>query len=451
MTLLTRPVLVRTALSAALVAGAVPVVVSAQAAPVALVAENVEHVNVVPGATGGHSVLEGDRLYVGAYGLGMRLFDVSDPEAPEELGAWIPGPQPGQPDADIGVRADAVPDATVMVDGEGVERHIVTQNGTGRTNGTQQTEFLDWTDPANPRLLFRFTNGPDGESHNGDIIDSRGWWVPSGRQDFRIYDLAPLLEPTPQAPTRFVSVTPRELWKNSPHRGDRPEVTGPTTSIHDIEIYADRRVLLPQAEWEDADGDGTKDKTYGLRDIALVAEGGDYVSGNNTGNLYVLDITDPTEPVALLHHKRKAGDGPVQRYVHEAQFLDGQDDIIITTDEDLHGGCLDTGGIATFRVSEDLTQITELAQWFVEPPFSGICSVHVMSTKDDYAFFGSYGAGLQVVDLSDPEKPVTAGRYIAPGMNSWGALVRPDGDGYLTYVGDMGGRGLDVLRFTPGE
>lgn len=446
-----RPLVVRLAVSAALVAGAVPVVVSAQAAPVSLIAEDVSYVTTVPGATGGHSVLEGDRLYVGAYGLGMRLFDVRDPRSPQVLGEFFPGPQPGQPDNDVGVRADAVPDATVMTDPAGVERHIVTLNGTGRTNGTQQTEFLDWTDPDDPRLLFRFANGPDGESHNGDIVDSRGWWIPSGRVEFRIYDLRPLLEETPQAPERLVSVNPRLLWEESPYRDGR-EVGGGSTTIHDIEIYADRTVMLPRDKWTDQDGDGVVDETWAQRDIALVAEGGTYLDGNNSGSLYVLDITDPYAPVALLRHQRTAADGLAQRYVHEAQFLDGQSDVIVTTDEDLHGGCGSTGGIATFRVSPDLTSIEELAQWFIAPGTpAAVCSVHVMSTKDDYAFFGSYGAGLQVVDLSDPANPVTAGRYIAPGANSWGALVRRDVDGYLAYVGDMGGRGLDVLEFTPGE
>jgi hypothetical protein len=193
----------------------------------------------------------------------------------------------------------------------------------------------------------------------------------------------------------------------------------------------------------------TRDENVVPRDIALVAEGGDYVTGNNTGSLYVVDITDPRKPVALLRHQRAAADGKPQRYVHEAQFLAGQSDVIVTTDEDLHNGCAN-GGIATFRVSEDLTEIEELAQWFigVGTP-AAVCSVHVMSTKDDFAFFGSYNAGLQVVDLSDPANPVRAGQYIAPGMNSWGALVHPGVDGYLTYVGDFGGRGLDVLRFTP--
>ena len=421
-----RPLVVRLAVSTALVAGVVPVIAVAGADEPGLVAERVAHVATVPGGTGGHSVIEGNRLYVGAYGYGMRLFDIADPRAPKLLGEFRPGPQTGGEDADPGVRADAVPDAAVLNG-----RHIVTLNGTGRTAGAQQTEFLDWTNPAKPELLFRFSNRDDGESHNGDIVDVRRWWVPSGLVNFRIYDLNPLLGKKPAAPARLVSVNPRELWERSPHRADRP-VGGPSTSIHDIEIYADREVVV----------NGRKTK----RDIALVAEGGNYLQGNNSGSLYILDITNPRAPVALLRHQRTAQDGKVVRYVHEAQFLHGRDDIIVTTDEDLHSGC-GAGGITVNRVSKDLTRIEELSQWFIGTGTpAAVCSVHVMSTRDRYAFFGSYNAGLQVVDLDNPSKPVRAGQFIASGANSWGALVHPKSKGYLTYVGDFGARGLDVLE-----
>jgi hypothetical protein len=236
----------RPLVASALLLGVVPIIASAQAEPAGLLAEDVELVTTVPGATGGHSIIEGDRLYVGAYGIGMRLFDIKDPASPEPLGEFVPGPQPGAPDADIGVRADAVPDAAVLTDHAGAQRHIVTLNGTGRTAGAQQTEFLDWTDPAKPVLLHRFTNRDDGESHNGDIVDSRGWWVPSGLTDFRIYDLKPLLGATVAPPANLVRVNIGQLWADSPYNpvpGDR--AGGGRTSIHDIEIYADRPTLLP--------------------------------------------------------------------------------------------------------------------------------------------------------------------------------------------------------------
>jgi len=433
---------VRPVLAAAMVAATVPVIATAQASP-AVVAENVRHVVNVPGSTGGHSVIEGDRLYVGAYGLGMRLFDIKDPAAPKVIGQFFPGPQPGAPDNDIGARADAVPDAAVL-DG----RHIVTLNGTGRTAGTQQTEFLDWTDPAKPTVLWRFTDAKDGEAHNGDIVDNRRLWLPSGGGGgLRIYDLTPLLGEKPAAPAQLSMNNPVTLWKDSPYRSDRP-VGGNFTHIHDIEVYTDRDVLLPQAQWVDSTGDGVADKTYAKRDIALLAEGGSYTNNaGNTGSMFIIDITDPANPVALLRYQRPAGLGKPVRYVHEAQFLAGQPDILLTTDEDLHNGC-DAGGMTVHRVSEDLTQLEELSQWFVGTGSpSPVCSTHVMSTKDDFAFIGSYNAGLQVVDLSDPSKPRTAGKYIAAGANSWGALVHPTAPGYLTYVGDFGARGLDVFEF----
>ncbi|MBW3601724.1 MAG: hypothetical protein KY434_03365 [Actinobacteria bacterium] len=429
-------------LAAVVTASVLPAVAPAHGSP-AVVQEHVRHVTTVPGATGGHAVIEGDRLYVGAYGLGMRLFDLTDPYDPQPVGEFYPGPQPGQPDNDIGLRADAVPDAAVF-DG----RHIVTLNGTSRTAGAQQTEFVDWTDPADPQVLWRFTDSTNGEAHNGDIVDARRLWLPSGGGNgLRIYDLEPLLAEPPAAPTQLVMVNPVTLWLESPYRQDRP-VGGNFSHIHDIEVYVDREVLLPEGQWVDSDGDGVADKTYAKRDIALLAEGGSYLSGNNSGSLFIVDITDPANPVALLRYQRPAGLGQPVRYVHEAQFLDGQPDILVTSDEDLHNGC-DAGGVTIHRVSEDLTQIEELSQWFIGTGTpAAVCSSHVMSTKDDFLFFGGYNAGLQVVDLSDPTDPQRAGRYIAAGANSWGALVHPEVPGYLTYVGDFGARGLDVFEFT---
>src|SRR5687768_14655285 len=90
--------------------------------------------------TGGHSVIEGDRLYVGAYGIGMRIFDLSqNPADPPEIGR-ITGD---------GARADVPPDA-IDLDG----RNFAVQNGTSRVSGhnritTIRTEWYDTTDPAN--------------------------------------------------------------------------------------------------------------------------------------------------------------------------------------------------------------------------------------------------------------------------------------------------------------
>ena len=400
----------------------VPVAALGQLPPTALAPrENVEYVGGHNGFTGGHVVVEGNRLYLGSYGNGLRIYDVSNPAEPAFLGAYAPG-----------LRADAPPDAAVF-DG----RHIAVLNGTRRTHSalppdarTDRTEFLDVTDPATPKLLWTF--GPDqvdGESHNGDIVDARRLYFPSGgvgAQGLRIYDLNPLLGMPAGAPANVFRGNPLTLWESSPYRNGRP-VGAPFTHTHDIEVYVDYPV------------DG-----LGLRDIALLAEGGNYTGSGDTGSVFVIDVTDPTNPVVLLRwlHAQGIDHHPI-RYHHEVQFLDADPRLMLVTDEDLHNGCGSAGGIVAVRLSPDLTQATELSEWFI--PFgtpAPVCSVHVFSSDGPLVFLGSYNAGLQVVDYSDPASPRQVGHFIAEGATSWGALYH---QGYV-YVGDMS-RGLDVFRY----
>lgn len=373
--------------------------------------------------TGGHVAREGNRLYVGSYGLGMRIFDISDPASPQQIGAYLPGE-----------RADAVPDAAVF-DG----RHIAVLNGTSRVTGpvndlrTDRAEFLDVTDPANPVLLHAFVGPADGESHNGDIVDERRLWLASGGrgvQGLRIYDLSPVLGSPPAAPAILFRGDPVALWEQSPFRGDRA-VGAPFTHTHDITVYVDHPV-------RQADG------TVARRDIALLAEGGSYLGNGNTGSVIVIDITDPRAPVALYRWLHESGEGhhPV-RYHHEAQFLAGDPSVMLIADEDLHNGCGSAGGIVAVRLNDGLTSGAELSEWFIPAATPApVCSAHVFSSHRGLVFMGSYNAGLQVIDYSDPAAPKQAAYSIQPGTTAWGALYH---DGFV-YVGDVT-RGLDVFRY----
>ena len=384
--------------------------------------ENVEYVGGDNGFTGGHVAIESGRLYLGSYGNGMRIYDISNPADPTFLGKYTPG-----------LRADAPPDAAVF-DG----RHIAVLNGTSRTHSalppdarTDRTEFLDVTNPASPKLLWTF--GPDqvdGESHNGDIVDSRRLYLPSGgrgAQGLRIYDLSPLVGTPNGAPANIFRGDPTALWEASPFRGDKP-VGAAFTHTHDIEVYVNHPV-----------------EGLGARDIALLAEGGNYAGNGDTGSVFVIDITDPRNPVVLLRwlHEKGVEHHPI-RYHHEVQLLESDPSVMLVTDEDLHNGCGNAGGITALRLSPSLTSATELSEWFV--PFgtpAPVCSVHVFSSEGSLVFLGSYNAGLQVVDYADPANPRQVGHFIAEGATSWGALFHR---GYV-YVGDMS-RGLDVFRYT---
>jgi hypothetical protein len=393
------------------------------------------------GFTGGHITFEGDRMYLGSFGQGMRIYDISEPERPQRIGEYLPG-----------LRADATTDAIRVGD-----REIAVLNGTRRTHGslpsslrTDRTEWLDVTDAANPVVLHTF--GPDqvdGESHNGDIVDERRIYLPSGgvgAQGLRIYDIEPTVstpaeacrdgaEDNPCAPVNVFRGDPAELWEASPHRGDR-EVGHPFTHTHDITIHTDLELPGPLRGKSGKRGKPVK------RDIALLAEGGNYLGDGNTGSVFVIDITNPREPVVLNRWLHTEGGHPI-RYFHEAQLLDGDPRLMLVFDEDMHNGCGSAGGIAAVRLSEDLTSAEKVSEWFVPAGTPApVCSVHVFSSHGDKVFVGAYNAGLQVVDFSNPAEPKQDAEYIPPGSTAWGAYYR---DG-LVYMGDMT-RGLDVLRY----
>jgi hypothetical protein len=428
-------------LSAGLLTAGSGATATEQAAAADVVKENVVRVGGVNDSSGGHVVFEGNRLYMGTYGTGFRIFDISNPTQPEVIGQF----QPGTP------RADAVPDAIKYGD-----REFVIFGGTSRVSGaippltTIRTEFFDATDPSNPVKIHEYIGNPDGEAHNGDIFEDELLWLPSGLggdNGLRIYDIEPLLDdphdPTPaNDPVRLwppdscrndgnVFCDPTTLWANSPHREGRP--VGPNfVHTHDISIYPDYPV-------RQANG------TFQNRDIILLAEGGAYTSNNtNNGSMFVIDITDPTDPVVLYRwlHETGANHHPI-RYHHEAQFVDGEPGVVLVTDEDLHNGCGGAGGVVAVQLDPTLTSGTELSEWYIpQGTPAPVCSAHVFSTVNSIMFMGSYNAGLQVVDYSNPSKPTQVGQYIAEGSNAWGAYFH---EGYV-YQGDMS-RGLDVLQY----
>ncbi|MDQ3963875.1 MAG: hypothetical protein M3277_08200 [Actinomycetota bacterium] len=390
---------------------------------------NVEYVGGDNTSSGGHVVIEGKRMYVGAYGLGMKIYDISDPESPVEIGSYMPG----------NLRADAVPDAM-----EVGKRHIAVLNGTNRVPGTQRADFLDVTDPENPEVLATFEGPEDGESHNGDIVDARKLWIPSGNspgRGLRVYDLRPLLGKKPKAPKEIFAGDPWMMWQASPYRMGKPE-GNPFTHTHDVTIYLDYEMVMPRAAFGDNSLAGKKVK----RDIALLAEGGSYASNTgNTGSIFVIDITDPKNPVVLYRwlHETGGNHHPI-RYHHEAQFLDSDPRVMLVTDEDLHNGCGADGGMVAVRLSDTLTSGKELSEWFIPMTTPApVCSAHVFSSHKNLVFMGSYNAGLQVIDYKNPAQPEQAGYFLAEGTTAWGAQYHKG----LIYVGDFT-RGLDVFRFT---
>ena len=261
----------------------------------------------------------------------------------------------------------------------------------------------------------------------------------------RIYDMSPLLESPTKPPKRIFAGNPHTLWQQSPYRAFYGKPAGAAFNhTHDISIYVDRTILLPEWDWVDSNGDGTPDPTTGQRDIALLAGAG----GGNNGALYVLDITDPAHPIAISKWQNPTGanDNAIA-YLHEAQFLDGDPNTIYIADEDMTSGC-DEGRVYTVNISDNLADITKQGEWTIgggQRDLPVCLGAHVFSSHDRHVFMGAYAAGLQILDLTNPAQPKRAGRFVAEGMNSWGATYHNG----VVYVGDMGARGLDVFQFNP--
>ena len=429
-------------LAATLVVGLLP----ASPASADVRRSNFRRVGGVQSSTGGHIVFEQDRLYMGTYGTGFRVFDISTPTAPRLIGRY----EPGTP------RADAVPDAAFW-DG----RHIAVLGGTSRVSGsvpqltTVRTEIVDMTNPATPQLLHAYVAGQDGESHNVDFHDGRRLMFSSGGSGdngLRIYNVQPVLENPPDPnganpandPIRLwppdscrtdaaVFCDPKTLWENSPFRQGRP-VGAAFTHTHDITIYPNYQVMQANGQ-------------FAPRDIILLAEGGNYTGAGNTGSTFVIDVTDPTNPLVLYRWLHESGPGhhPI-RYHHEAIFLEGDPHVMLTSDEDLHNGCGGAGGVVAVRMNDTLTDSVELSEWYTPAGTPAPnCSAHVMSNVNNLMFMGAYNAGVQAIDFSNPRKPAQVGEWIGEGSNTWGAYYHPV-NGYV-YAGDFGGRGLDVLQY----
>jgi hypothetical protein len=273
---------------------------------------------------------------------------------------------------------------------------------------TDRTEFLDVTDPANPRLLWTF--GPDqvdGESHNGDIVDARRTYFPSagvGAPGLRIYDLGRCWASDRPRRANLFRGDPVKLWEASPYRDGRP-VGAPFTHTHDITVYPDHPSRGARGARHRAAGRGPQRRRR-RRHRQRVRD-----------RRHRSDRARGPRPLAARARRRP----PPIRYHHSAQLLDGDPSVMLVTDEDMHNGCGGAGGVVAVRLTSDLRDATEVSEWFIPlgTPAT-VCSVHVFSSEGSRVSFGAYNAGLQVVDYSDPSAPgasaTTSPRARRPGV-----------------------------------
>jgi len=163
---------------------------------------------------------------------------------------------------------------------------------------------------------------------------------------------------------------------------------------------------------------------------------GDYAygCGISSSTMYIIDISDKTNPTTVVSWN----------YLGSAHacWLTEDGNFLITADEM-------TGGHIKIWDISDFNNINMVSEWMADDGFEE--SVHNVFVRDNYIYASHYVLGLQVIDVSDPYNPVTAGYYDTyPGSaglyeGAWGAY--PFSESCNTYISDIS-NGLFVVNFS---
>jgi choice-of-anchor B domain-containing protein len=162
-----------------------------------------------------------------------------------------------------------------------------------------------------------------------------------------------------------------------------------------------------------------------------------YGSGIYDGSLYIVDVSDKSNPVTMVEHN-------YSNYGSHAVWVSGDSKYAITADEK-EGGYIKIWDIRNF------SNINLLATWYPNEPQVSSKSVHNVFWKDGLLYISYYVYGTRVVDMSDPSNPVEVGYYdFYPGDTglydgNWGTYIYT-GNG-LIYSTGSSGNGFFVMSY----
>jgi hypothetical protein len=393
--------------------GEVGISAAQQQAPLEGSGENMQLVANVPMEGGPSGVaasdleLHGDYAFVGSYGEGMVVVDISDPTKPKRVGKFnCPG---GQNDIQL------------SPDGKWVAMAIETRSNSCHPQD-EGTSIIDVSDPANPREVA-FINRqelPSG-SHN-NTLDWPYLYVnqyATSYSQLEIFDLT-----TPSQPKKVGGLS-----------------FGGEDSVHDL--YVDHR----------PDG-----KTFayaasiGFTDVIDVTDPSNPIlrerlqdphvtishQAEPNFNRRLLLVTDEYNGGAAF--SGACGGAPARVPVPTGipQFGDPQDvGALHFYRLDAQGNIADSGAIdkaGTYNIP-----------YSVNEESSAGCTIHVFwqAPDENRLVTAWYGQGVRILDYSDPANAKELGHFIASGSDVWAAKPHR---GYI-FTGDIL-RGMDVLRYT---
>ncbi len=348
--------------------------------------------------------LAGDYAYVGSYGEGIVIVDISDPTQPKRVGVFdCPG---GQNDVQLSPDARH---AVMAIDTEDNECHpgkegTVVLDVSDKTKPREiafipievgsHNNTLDWpllyvdnyptsyhkleiftlADPANPRKLSQLDFGRDADSVHDSYVDHR----PDGRT---------LLYAASIGNTDVIDVSDPEHPKLQLRFAD-PRVT----ISHQAEPNFDRTKLL------------VTDEFLGGQEVPACGQ-----VGNVRLPVTLPLVGDPTD-IGALHIYALNRDGSVR------------------------GNGVD-GWLGSLNLPLRLNP-------------TGGCTIHVFwqAPDEDRLVTAWYGRGVHAFDFHDAANPVHLGSYLPTGGDVWAAKPHK---GYI-FTGDIV-RGMDVIQYTGEE
>jgi Domain of unknown function DUF11/LVIVD repeat len=350
---------------------------------------------------------------------GLSIYDVSDPEAPEKLGALD---LPHFENEDVDVRGNF---ALISND---------------PSEGAGRLYVIDVSDPAAPVVRGSLATGTL-DLYQGPIFNALG-----------------LIE------------LPAEVTGGTGHTAsfvddDHVYLAGTAAGIDIVDVSnPDAPVKVGNFPAEEATGD------VASHDVQFDQAGLAWIAGY--GGTAAYDVSDPLDP-QLVYETDAAGestyvDDPtndgssLNDYIHHNSMRipngslaappAGADpaadsDVVLITEEDYNRPtCAGAGSFETWRIGDD-DKLHNLGRFDVEAGGTqALCSAHYFDERGGLVAQGFYEQGTRFLDISDPADVRQVGYWIPQENMTWGALYVPsDPSGEVVYALDNL-RGIDVLR-----
>jgi hypothetical protein len=333
---------------------------------------------------------------------GLRIYDISDPAAPAEVGA-VALPHFENEDVDLG--GDI----------------LLISNDAAESTGILYV--IDISNPAAPSIRSTFPMGGDpilgGPGHTASCIkDCQFAWV-TDTGGIRVIDLR-----DPDAPVSLGTF-------------DSPAYGGIAT--HDVQV----------------DGNGLA-WVVGFGGAAAYKLPKNY-DGTGLGKLVAQ--TDERGLSTYLN-ELGIGDGsnPNDFILHNSLRKKNSNVVYITEEDYNRPGCRGAGSFETWRVPTNKKgmpngkQVTLLDHWETELNVAGaaapavMCSAHYFDMLGNVVAQGWYEQGIRFLDVSNPKNVRQIGFLSTPNSMNWAAYFAPsDPSGEIVYSLDAS-HGLDVLR-----